>query len=159
MMFKALRTAIVAAMLVQVTNLANAQTMVSDPWVRATVAQQQTTAMYAQVNSAKGGRLVSVSSPLAEVVEIHEMAMQGNVMRMRAVPGGLELPAGTTVELKPGGYHVMLMGLRHQLKEGETVPLTFVVEGKDGTREHVAVTARVEGLTARAGPASRHKTE
>ena len=99
----------------------SAQTVVKEPWVRGTVAQQTATGMFAQITSATGGRLVSVSSPLAGVVEIHEMSMDGNVMKMRAVPA-LELPAGKTVELKPGGYHVMLMDLKQPLKAGETRP-------------------------------------
>lgn len=157
MTLNALRLVLAAVLFGQGASVAIAQTTVSDPWLRATVAQQQTTAMYARVTSAKGGRLVSVSSPLAAASEIHEMAMEGNVMKMRAIAGGLELPAGTTVELKPGGYHIMLMGLKQQLKEGETVPITFVVEGNDGRRDDVGVKALVKALTARAAPMSRHK--
>jgi copper(I)-binding protein len=78
-------------------------------------------------------------------VEIHEMAMDGNVMKMRAIPG-LELPAGKTVELKPGGYHVMLMDLKKELKAGDTVPLTLVVEGADKKRETIEVKATVKPL-------------
>jgi copper(I)-binding protein len=123
----------------------SAQTVVKEPWVRGTVAQQTATGMFAQITSATGGRLVSVSSPLAGVAEIHEMSMDGNVMKMRAVPA-LELPAGKAVELKPGGYHVMLMDLKQPLKAGETVALTLVVEGKDGKRESIAVQAPVKPL-------------
>ena len=84
---------------------------------------------------------------MAGVVEMHEMTMEGNAMKMRAVPG-IELPPGKAVELKPGGYHVMLMDLKQQLKEGETVPLTLVVEGKDKKRETVEVKAPVRQLNA-----------
>ncbi|MFM8343316.1 MAG: copper chaperone PCu(A)C [Betaproteobacteria bacterium] len=129
---------------------AHAQVTIGDPWVRATVAQQKATGMFAQVTSAQGGKLVAASSPVASVVEIHEMAMENNVMKMRAVPG-LELPAGKAVELKPGGYHVMLMGLKQQVKEGELVPVTLVVEGKDGKRESVEVKAPVRALAAQHG--------
>ncbi|MFN5702078.1 MAG: copper chaperone PCu(A)C [Betaproteobacteria bacterium] len=128
---------------------AHAQVTIGDPWVRATVAQQKATGMFAQVTSAQGGKLVAASSPVAAVVEIHEMAMENNVMKMRAVPG-LELPAGKAVDLKPGGYHVMLMGLKQQVKEGEVVPVTLVVEGKDGKRESVEVKAPVRALAAQA---------
>ncbi len=128
---------------------AHAQVTVGDPWVQATVAQQKATGMFAQVTSAQGGKLVAASSPVAAVVEIHEMAMENNVMKMRAVPG-LELPAGKAVDLKPGGYHVMLMGLKQQVKEGEVVPVTLVVEGKDGKRESVEVKAPVRALAAQA---------
>jgi len=124
---------------------AQAQTTVKDPWVRGTVANQKATGMFAQLVSAGGGKLVGVSSPVAGIVEIHEMAMDGNVMKMRAVPG-LDLPAGKTVELKPGGYHVMLMDLKKELKAGDTVPLTLVVEGADKKRETIEVKAAVKPL-------------
>ncbi|WP_246184794.1 copper chaperone PCu(A)C [Paracoccus aestuariivivens] len=73
-------------------------------------------------------RLVSASSPAAEKVEIHEMAMEGDVMKMRQLPDGLPIPAGTSVDLKPGGFHLMLMGLKQPLIEGESVPLTLEFE-------------------------------
>ncbi len=138
---------ILAAGLVALSATASAQTAVKDPWVRGTVPQQKATGMFAQVTSAGGGKLVSASSPVAGVVEIHEMAMEGNVMKMRAIPG-LELPAGKAVDLKPGGYHVMLMDLKQQLKAGDTVPVTLVVEGKDGKRETIEVKAPVKQLAA-----------
>jgi len=127
--------------------MACAQTTVKDPWVRGTVAQQKASGAFMQLTSAQGGKLISASSPVAGVVEIHEMAMDGNVMKMRAIPG-LDLPAGKSVELKPSGYHVMLMDLKQQLKEGDTVPLTLVVEGKDGKRETLEVKASVKALAA-----------
>ena len=131
---------------------AQAQVTVADPWVRATVPQQKATGMFAAVTAAKGGKVVSASSPVAEVVEIHEMAMDNNVMRMRAVPA-LDLPAGKAVELKPGGFHVMLMGLKQQIKEGDTVPVTLVVEGQDGKREAVEVKAPVRAMATSQGSA------
>jgi copper(I)-binding protein len=124
---------------------AQAQTTVKDPWVRGTVASQKATGMFAQITSTSGGKLVSASSPAAGAVEIHEMVMDGNVMKMRAVPG-LELPAGKTVDLKPGGYHVMLLDLKKELKAGDTVPVTLVVEGADKKRETVEVKAPVRAL-------------
>ncbi|MEY2593770.1 MAG: hypothetical protein RI972_1459 [Pseudomonadota bacterium] len=129
---------------------AQAQVTVQDAWVRATVPQQKATGLFASVTSAKGGRVVAASSPVAEVVEIHEMAMDNQVMRMRAIPA-LELPAGKAVELKPGGFHVMLMGLKQQVKEGDTVPVTLVVEGADGKRENVEVKAPARTLNAGSG--------
>jgi copper(I)-binding protein len=130
---------------------AHAQVTVKEAWVRATVPQQQATGAFMQLNAAKDTRLVSASSPVTPVVEVHEMAMQDNVMRMRQVPA-LELPAGKTVELKPGGYHVMLLDLKQQVKEGDTVPLTLVFEGKDGKRETLEVKAPVRALNASAQP-------
>jgi periplasmic copper chaperone A len=125
-----------------------AQTTVKEPWVRGTVAQQKATGAFMQLTSAQGGKLVSAQSPVAGVVEIHEMAMEGTTMKMRAIPG-LDLPAGKAVELKPGGYHVMLMDLKQQLKDGETVPVTLVVEGKDGKRETLEIKAPVKAVAAK----------
>jgi copper(I)-binding protein len=132
--------------------LALAQVSVKEPWVRATVAQQKATGAFMQLVSAAGGRLVSASSPVAGVVEIHEMAMDGNVMKMRAI-AGLDLPAGKAVALKPGGYHVMLMDLKQGLQAGQSVPITLVVEGPDGKRETVQVSATVRPLAAAPAPA------
>ena len=126
---------------------AHAQTTVKDPWVRGTVAGQKATGMFGQVTSTTGGKLVAASSPMAGVVEIHEMAMDGNVMKMRAV-SGLELPAGKAVDLKPGGYHVMLMDLKQDLKPGDAVPVTLVIEGPGGKRESVEIKAPVKALAA-----------
>ena len=131
-----------------------AQTAVADSWIRGTVAQQKATGLFAQITSAKGGKLLSVSSPVAGVVEIHEMSMDGNVMRMRALPAGLDLPAGKAVALKPGGYHVMLMDLKQQLKAGDTVPVTLVVESADKQRETIQIKVAVRSPAA---VASEHK--
>jgi periplasmic copper chaperone A len=133
-----------------------AQTAVSDAWVRGTVPAQKATGAFMQIKSTQGGRLVSAASPVAGVVEIHEMKMDGNVMKMAALPKGLELPAGQMVELKPGGYHVMLMDLKQTLKDGDTVPLSLVVEGKDGKRETVELKAPVKPLGA-TNPAPMHQ--
>jgi copper(I)-binding protein len=132
---------------------AQAQTTVKEAWVRGTVAQQKATGAFAQITSAQGGRLVSAASPVAGVVEIHEMAMEGTTMKMRALTNGLELPAGKTVELKPGGFHVMLMDLKQPLKAGDTVPLTLVVEGVDKKRETLELKVPVKAL---ATPAPKH---
>ncbi len=136
-----------AGLLLAFSGAGLAQVQVANPWVRATVAQQKTTGAFMSITAAKGGRLLEARTPVAGVVEIHEMKMENNVMRMRAVEG-LELPAGKAVELKPGGYHVMMMELRQQMKEGETVPITLIVEGPDKKRETVEVKAVVRALTA-----------
>jgi periplasmic copper chaperone A len=122
-----------------------AQTTVKEPWVRGTVPQQKATGAFMQLTSTAGGKLVSASSPSAGVVEIHEMVMEGSTMKMHAIPG-LDLPAGKAVELKPGGYHVMLMDLKAPLKAGDSVPITLVVEGKDGKKESIEVKAPVKAL-------------
>jgi len=134
---------------------ANAQVAVKDPWVRATVAAQKSTGAFMQLNAATGVRLVEARSPVAGVVEIHEMTMVDNVMKMRAV-AGLDLPAGKAVELKPGGYHVMLMDLKKQIREGDTVPITLVVEGGDKKRSTIEVKAAARPL-ASAPAEQQHK--
>jgi copper(I)-binding protein len=131
---------------------AQAQVTVKDAWVRATVAQQKATGAFMQLQSAQDAKLISAQSPVAGVVEVHEMAMDGGVMKMRAVPN-LALPAGKAVDLKPGGYHVMLMDLKGQVKEGDTVPVTLVVEGKDGKRQTIEVKAAARNPAA---PAMKH---
>ena len=131
------------------------QTTVKDAWVRGTVPQQKASGAFMQITSAQGGKLVAVSSPVAGVTEVHEMAMEGTTMRMRAV-GSLELPAGKAVELKPGGYHVMLMDLKQQLKAGDAVPLSLVIEGKNGSRETIDIQAPVRALGADANDAKKH---
>lgn len=126
-----------------------AQTTVKEPWVRSTVAQQMATGAFFSITSADGGKLLSVSSPAASVVEIHEMKMAGSTMKMRAVTA-LALPAGKVVELKPGGYHVMLMDLRAPLAAGQSIDLILVVEGKDGKQETLTVKAPVKALNSAA---------
>ena len=145
---------VLAAGLVALSASASAQTAVKDPWVRGTVPQQKATGMFAQITSTAGAKLVAGSSPVAGVVEIHEMTMDGNVMKMRALPNGLDLPAGKAVALKPGGYHVMLMDLKQALKAGDTVPVTLVFEGADKKRESVEIQVPVKALSA---PAGEHK--
>lgn len=145
----------VALVATVVSATALAQVSVSEPWVRATVPQQKATGAFMQLTAAEDAKLVEVRSPAAKVVEVHEMAMEGNVMKMRAIPA-LALPAGKPVALKPGGYHIMLIDLVAPVKEGETVPLTLVVEGKDGKRTTVDVAATVRPLNA-PGVAPMHK--
>ena len=127
-----------------------ADVTVADPWVRATVPSQKATGAFMQLTSDANARLVSVRSPVAGVVEIHEMVMDGGIMKMSPI-GGLDLPAGKAVELKPGGRHVMLMELKGQVKEGDKLPLTLVIEGKDGKQQTLEVAAPVRPLNAAAG--------
>ncbi|MCX7150769.1 MAG: copper chaperone PCu(A)C [Rhodocyclales bacterium] len=134
-----------------------AQVTVKDPWVRATVPAMKATGAFMQITSAQDARLVEVKSPVAGIVEIHEMAMDKDVMKMRALPDGLALPAGKAVELKSGGYHVMLMDLKQQMKEGDIVPVTLVIEGKDKKRSTIEVKAPVKPLAAPGKMEAEHK--
>lgn len=149
-MKKLLTTSIIAAALL--APVAHAQVTVSDAWVRATVPQQKASGAFMQLQAAQDSKLVAASSPVTPVVEVHEMAMQDNVMRMRQI-SAVALPAGKPVALKPGGYHIMLLNLTQQLKEGDTVPLTLVIEDAAGKRQTVAVSAPVRALNASAPPA------
>ena len=141
--------ALVLASLVSLPALAQAQVSVSDPWIRATVPQAKVAGAFMQIKSAKTVKLVEVKSPVAGRVELHQMAMEGQTMRMRAVDA-IELPAGQTVNLASGGYHVMLFDLQRQLKEGEQVPLTLTVVDAAGKRENVALSVPVKPLTYKA---------
>jgi copper(I)-binding protein len=123
-----------------------AQVTVSEPWVRATVPQQKATGAFMKLQSAQDAKLISAKSVVAGVVEVHEMAMDAGVMKMRAVEG-LALPMGKAVDLKPGGYHVMLMDLKSQLKEGDAVPLTLTFETKDGKRQTMEVKATARNMS------------
>jgi copper(I)-binding protein len=118
---------------VQAQNIA-----VSDAWVRSTVPGQKATGAFMKITAPQTARLVSASSPVAGVVEIHEMKMERDVMKMSALSQGLVLPAGQTIELKPGGYHVMLMDLKSALSPNTqvAVKLTFQdARGQQTTQE------------------------
>ena len=118
---------------------------VEDAWVRGTVAAQKASGAFMRLTPEKDARLVAASSPVAGVVEIHEMAMENDVMKMRQIPG-LDLAAGRTLELKPGGYHVMLMELKGQLKGGDVVPITLVFEDAAKKRFTQDIKASVTAL-------------
>jgi hypothetical protein len=143
---KIVRPFVVAAALA-VAFPAVAQIAVMDPWVRGTVAAQKATGAFMQLKSATDVTLVGATSPIAGVTEVHEMKMDGGVMRMSAVPR-LELPAGKVVDFKPGGYHVMLMDLKQPLKDGDRVPVTLTFQDKAGKRFDVDVVAPVRALAA-----------
>lgn len=138
-------TMLVAAFTSMLATCAMAQVQVTDAWVRATVPQQQATGAFMQLRATQDSRLVAVRSPLTPNAEVHEMALENDVMKMRQVPA-IALPAGKTVDLKPGGYHVMLLNLKQPVKAGDTVPLTLVFERANGQRETVEVQAPVRPL-------------
>ena len=127
------------------------QIAVADAWVRGTVPGQMATGAFMQLTSSTDTMLVGVASPAAKVAEIHEMAMDGSVMKMRAI-GKLALPAGKAVELKPGGYHLMLMELVQPLKAGDSVPLTLTFADRDGRKTTKEIKVPVRALTAQAMP-------
>jgi periplasmic copper chaperone A len=110
--------------------------VISAPMAKATPPKAPVSGGYMTItnNGSQSDRLVSVTTPFAPKAEIHEMTMEGDVMKMRPLAGGLEIPAGGSVELKPGGYHIMFMGLTEPLKEGESRKAVLTFE-KAGTVE------------------------
>lgn len=126
---------------------------VEGAWVRGTVPGQQGTGAFMRITAPRAAKLVGVATPVAGVAEVHEMKMEGEVMRMRPV-AQVDLPAGRSVEFKPGGYHVMLMDLKQTLKPGATVPLTVVFRDAGGAEGRVQVQAPV-AMTPPAAAAHR----
>jgi len=110
---------------------------IKEAWIRTSVPGQKATGAFMKITAKDGTKLVAASSPAAGVAEVHEMKMEGDVMKMRAVPGGLDIAAGKTVELKPGGYHVMLMDLKAALLKDSTVPLTLTFKDAKGAETKV----------------------
>ena len=134
--------ALLAACLTMSMSASQAQVVVTGAWVRATVPNQQATGAFMQLLSKKDTTLVSARSDIAGIVEVHEMKMENDVMRMRAVDG-LKLPANQLVELKSGGYHLMMMDLKKQLKVGTEAQITLVFKNAKGDSETTFVHAPV----------------
>ncbi len=133
-----------------IATTAHAQVTVDDAWVRATVPQQNGTGAFMKLTSETDVELVEADSPVAKHVEVHEMVTENHVMKMRQVQS-VALPAGKMVELKPGSYHIMLIDLHAQVKEGEKVPLTLTFMGADGQRSTLDLQAPVRPLASGAG--------
>ena len=131
-----------ASLLIACSTLYAQTVEVKDAWVRATVPGQKGTGAFMNITAKDGAKLVGVSSPVAGVTEVHEMKMDGDIMRMRAIPA-LELPAGQTVQLKPGGYHLMLMELKQSLPKDSTVPLTLRLQDAKGVETRMEVSVPV----------------
>lgn len=121
---------------------AAAPVTVEGAWVRPTVPGQKGTGAFMRITAKEGMKLVGAASPAAGVTEVHEMKMEGNVMRMRAITA-LDLPAGQTVELKPGGYHVMLMDLKAALPKDTTVPITLILRDARGAQQRLELSVPV----------------
>lgn len=126
---------------------AYADVTVSDPWVRGIVKGQTVTGSFMTLTSDQDTKLIAAASPVAGKVEVHKMEMKNGLMTMRPIDD-LAIPANTPVELKPGGYHVMLIDLKHPLVKGEKVPLTLTFENQAGAKKAVKVEAEVRDLTA-----------
>jgi copper(I)-binding protein len=126
------------------------QLEVNNAWAGATPGKSENGAAYVTIQSPTADRLVSASTPVAKKAELHTMSMQGMVMKMRPI-SGVDIPADQPVSLKPGGEHIMLMGLNQPLREGQSFPLTLDFE-KAGPR---TVTVAVEKAGSKGpGPAA-----
>ena len=121
---------------------------VDHPYARATAAGQPTGGGFMQIdNAGPADRLMSARATVSGTVELHEMKMEGDVMRMRQVDG-IALPAGKSVALKPGGYHVMFIGLKAPLKAGDSFPMTLKFEkaGEVTVEMKVEVPGAMDGM-------------
>jgi periplasmic copper chaperone A len=128
---------------------------VEGAWVRATLPGQQATGVFMRITARESMQLVGVSTPVAGVAELHEMKMEGSVMRMRAIDK-LDLPAGKPVELKPGGYHLMLQDLKKPLEAGAKVPLTLVLRDARGTQSQMQLDLPVAAQVPGGAPMQKH---
>jgi len=126
--------------------LAHAQSVtVKDAWIRGTVQGQNATGAFMELSGKSKARLVGVTTPLTANAEVHSMSMENGVMRMSPVDG-IDIPAGKSVKLAPGGYHVMLMNLKKPLNAGDKVPLQLTFELADKKRETVVLTVEVRDI-------------
>ena len=127
-------------------SLASAQSVeIQRAWIRGTVPAQKSTGAFMDITARSSIRLVAAESPVAGMVQIHSMKMENGVMKMFEVDG-VDVPAGKTVKLAPGSYHVMMMGLKQQMKPGDKVPLKLVFEHPDKKREAVELMVEVRDL-------------
>jgi copper(I)-binding protein len=131
MKFKSLMTAVALAG-AALSAVAGGAVEVQNAWARATVKGQMATGAFMTLTAKDGARLVGAASPVAGVAQVHEMKMDNGVMKMAELKDGLDLPAGKAVDLKPGGYHVMLMDLKETLAKDSSVPLTLTFKDAKG---------------------------
>ncbi len=130
-----------------VTGTAADTVSVKDAWARATVPGQKTAGAYMALTSSSNATLVGVESPAAAKAELHTVSMEGGVMKMRPVHK-IELPAKKTIKLAPGGLHLMLIGIKQPLREGDKVPLSLTIEGAGGARLTVGIEAEVRAVAS-----------
>lgn len=153
-------TALLAALVAGSAIAQTAAVKVEGAWARASVPGQMGTGAFMKLTAKDGAKLVGASSPAAGVTEVHEMKMEGDVMKMRAIPA-LDLPAGKAVELKPGGYHIMLLDLKAPLAKDTAVPLTLTFKDAKGVESRMElklpVAAQAPGNPGAAGMMDGHK--
>ena len=144
---------LLCAVIVLAAASVHAQVEVTDAWVRATGQSQKATGVFMNLTAKKATRLVGVKTALTPMAEVHEMTMDKDVMIMQAVKA-LDLPAGQTVALKPGSYHVMLMDLKAPLAEGEHAVITLLFEDAAGvkTQQEVHAVAKKMAMVGKDKP-------
>ncbi len=143
MKFKSLMTVVALAATTFAALAADQAVEVKNAWTRATVKGQMATGAFMTLTAKEGITLVGVASPVAGVAQVHEMKIDNGVMKMAEVKGGLVLPAGKAVELKPGGYHLMLMDLKAPLAKDSTVPVTLIFKDAKGVESKLDLTLPV----------------
>ena len=158
-MRRSLRSISSLCALLLASTLSHAEVKVEDAWVRATVAQQKSTGAFMRISSTEPTTLIDVRTKSAPVAEVHEMKLEDNVMKMRRVAAGVAIQPGKPLELKPGGYHVMLMDLTSAMTAGAHVPLTLVFKDAAGKESTVEVHAMVRALNASAPAAMDHSQQ
>lgn len=132
---------------------------VKDAWIRGTVQGQSATGAFMELTGKSNARLVGVTTPLTKTAEVHNMKMDNGVMKMFPVDG-IDVPAGKTVKLAPGGYHLMLMNLQKPLNAGDKVPLqlTFELADKLANKKRETIDLMVEVRDIKGQPAAhQHK--
>jgi hypothetical protein len=146
MKFKSLMTAVALAATTFGVLAADVAVEVKNAWARATVTGQMATGAFMTLTAKEGATLVGVATPAAGVAQVHEMKMEGGVMKMAEVKGGLVLPAGKAVELKPGGYHLMLMDLKAPLAKDSSVPVTLTFKDAKGAESRLELKLPVAAM-------------
>jgi copper(I)-binding protein len=141
-----LKNLLLGLSLITLAGHAAAQTMVENAWVRATVPGQASSGAFMTVTASADSKLLSVQSPVAKIVQIHQSSMKNDVMIMQEVES-VALPAGKPVVFDTNSYHVMLIDLTAQVKEGDHVPLTLIVEDAQGVKSSIKVDATARALT------------
>jgi len=137
---RVLSRCLAALLAVGAASAVHAQVTVEGAWARTTVPNQSATGAFMRLTAHKDVVLTGASSPVADIVEVHEMWMDKGIMRMRPADR-VPLKAGQAIELKSGGLHVMMMDLKKQIKAGERVPLTLSFTAADGSVSTVEVNA------------------
>lgn len=124
---------------VSALGVTSAGVTIREAWVRPTVAGQKATGVFMKITARDASQLIGLSSPVAGVAEIHEMRMENDIMKMASVPS-LNLPAGKTVELKPGGFHLMLMDLKSPIANNSKIPLVLHFRDAKGVKSQAEIT-------------------